>query len=234
MFVADTAPTPHVLLVEDDAVSRSFLQAVLESAPARVTPVETGQAALLQARGQSFDAWLIDANLPDMRGEALLSSLRLHCPGAAALAHTADSSAQTRQRLLTAGFAEVLLKPLAPGALLQALDRQLANAATVSAAALPDWDLQAALRALNGQQGHVEALRGLFLDELPTLRDAVGTAFAQRDDAGLSRHLHRLQASCGFVGAARLGATVRGLQAAPDSQSALDAFTAACQALLDD
>ncbi|WP_066097376.1 response regulator [Xanthomonas massiliensis] len=228
----DTAPAPRVLLVEDDPVSRSFLQAVLESAAAQVATAETAQAALLHARGQAFDLWLIDANLPDMRGEALLSSLRAHWPGAVALAHTADSSADMRRRLLAAGFAEVLVKPLAPGALLQALARYLAVHPDPSPMMLPDWDRRAAIRALNGQETHLDALRGLFLGELPAVRRAVRDAVARGDEAALRQQVHRLLASCGFVGAARLAAAARALQAAPGTTRRLEEFDRAADTLL--
>src|SRR3546814_2810457 len=38
------------------------------------------------------------------------------------------------------------------------------------------WDDAAALAALNGEQAHVDALRKLFLDELPDTRDGVRDA----------------------------------------------------------
>ena len=44
--------------------------------------------------------------------------------------------------------------------------------------------------------------------------------------------LHRLQASCGFVGASRLGRAVRQLLQAPESAMAQRQFEAAASALL--
>ena len=44
--------------------------------------------------------------------------------------------------------------------------------------------------------------------------------------------LHRLQASCGLVGARRLGDAVDHLRAAPASRAALDEFIRAAQDLL--
>jgi HPt (histidine-containing phosphotransfer) domain-containing protein len=44
--------------------------------------------------------------------------------------------------------------------------------------------------------------------------------------------LHRLAASCGFVGAARLAAAVRALQAAPGDGERLQRFDAAVGELL--
>ncbi|TGS11079.1 transcriptional regulator, partial [Mesorhizobium sp. M1C.F.Ca.ET.187.01.1.1] len=95
-----------------------------------------------------------------------------------------------------------------------------------------DWDETAALAALNGQRNHLIALRELFLAELPGVRDAVEQAVDQHDERQLRSQLHRLQASCGFVGAARLGRAVRQLHYAPDSGQAQAGFRDAVAALL--
>ena len=101
---------PSILLVEDDRISATFLSAALATLPARVHVAEDCAQAL--AASGPFDAWLIDANLPDGSGAWLLQHLRETDAAASALAHTADATAATRDALLQAGFAEVLIKPL--------------------------------------------------------------------------------------------------------------------------
>ena len=72
----------------------------------------------------------------------------------------------------------------------------------------------------------------LFLAAGPVQRDAVLSA-RRADDAGtVQAHLHRLQASCGFVGAARLGAAVHKLQRSPGSGLARDDFAHAVEDVL--
>ena len=63
------------------------------------------------------------------------------------------------------------------------------------------------------------------------MRDAVEQAVDQHDERQLRSQLHRLQASCGFVGAARLARAVRQLHHAPES-AGQDGFRAAVAALL--
>jgi HPt (histidine-containing phosphotransfer) domain-containing protein len=60
----------------------------------------------------------------------------------------------------------------------------------------------------------------------------VEQALSQGDIASASDVLHRLRASCGFVGAAALGAAVRALQADPESMDALRRFGACVDAVL--
>lgn len=220
---------PSILLVEDDRISAAFLSAALATLPARVHIAEDCAQAL--AASGPFDAWLIDANLPDGSGTWLLQHLRETDAAASALAHTADATAATRDALLQAGFAEVLVKPLSAQALVDAL-RAVLRGGSDEPHDAADWDDRAALTALAGNPEHVASVRQLFLSELPTTRSACLAAFDRNDHAALRAQLHRLQASCGFVGAAALAAIASRWHAAPADRDLRAAFAAACARLL--
>jgi CheY-like chemotaxis protein/HPt (histidine-containing phosphotransfer) domain-containing protein len=226
---------PRILLVEDDPTSRSFFLAVLQSLPAQVDCADSLLKARQQARLRQHDLLLIDVNLPDGTGIELLQQLQAVHPSISALAHTAETDTSIHQALLDAGFLEVVVKPISTERLMQAvrrglarnqLDRRLADSSTL------DWDESTALAALNGQRTHMNALRELFLSELPGTRDAVDSALRSDDEQALRNHLHRLQASCGFVGATRLAGAVRQLRGAPHSVHAHRQFREAVAALL--
>lgn len=212
-----TPPSPRVLLVEDDPISRGFLAAAVEALPAKVDGAEGCAAALQLARAGAHDLWLIDANLPDGNGQDLLQSLRAIAPHTPALAHTASRDRRELDALAAAGFLEVLVKPLGVAALQSAVRRALGQQPSSSAphgtcGKLPVWDDVAAALALHGNRDHVAALRQLFLGELPGQRADLRTALEKDDADGVRTLLHRLQASCGFVGALRLAAAVTALQ----------------------
>ncbi len=223
-----THALPRLLLVEDDPVSAAFLAGACTALPALV--VQAGRLAEAEAacRDAEFDLFLFDANLPDGRGEDLLRSLRDAGITTVALAHTADVDTGLHARLLAAGFATVLRKPLSVATLHAALRRWLPAAGTQCAC----WDDAAALAALGGQVAHVQALRGMFLDELPAQRRRIAMAVTNGDDAALHTELHKLVASCGFVGAARLGEAVQGMRAAPLNADALRGLEVAIEELL--
>src|SRR5688572_8751904 len=61
-----------VLLLEDEVLLRKRLAAFLEQEGAEVTAVATIAAARQAIENSSFDAALIDVNLPDGRGTDLL------------------------------------------------------------------------------------------------------------------------------------------------------------------
>jgi CheY-like chemotaxis protein/HPt (histidine-containing phosphotransfer) domain-containing protein len=217
---------PRILVVEDDPVSAAYLCDVTASLPAQVDVAGRVAEAVAIAGAQTYALLLIDAHLPDGSGQTLLQALRGRGIAAPALAHTAAGEITLRDELLAAGFLEVLRKPIGVTELKLALQRHLphATATTARMAELPRWDDAGSLAALGGQRANVDALRSLFREELPGQRHRITQACMQGNVAGVRDELHRLIASCGFVGAARLGQAVRRLQAMPLDIDALAAL----------
>ncbi|MGY1408728.1 MULTISPECIES: response regulator [unclassified Luteimonas] len=233
---------PRILLVEDDPTSRAFLQAATELLPAVVDAAASMAEALALATANPHALWLFDARLPDGSGSELLARLRARGLQTPAIAHTASREQDEHAALLAAGFATTVAKPLPADAWLAAIRRVLEPRGDGDTADgthhvrqpaagyhLPVWDDAQALSALAGNADNVAAMRGLFIAELAGARDAVAAAAAAGDAEALRATLHRLEAGCGFVGAARLGAAVSRLHAAPGSGDALQAFRDAVQ-----
>ena len=231
---------PFLLLVEDDPTSSAFLHAALRALPAVVDCAATAAQACEIARTRRHDLWLIDAHLPDGNGAHLLERLRRNGATAPALAHTASTDAATLDALRAAGFDEVIVKPVGAHRLQAMVRRHLwsedasgvASCARPRCDGAPPWDDAAALAVLNGNTANMAALRGLFLAELPRQRESVVHAALAGDGATMREHLHRLRASCGFTGAARLAQAAAALSAAVGCADALDGFEAAVEATL--
>lgn len=218
----------RALLVEDDPVSAAFLEAALARVPMHVDVAHRCAQAGRIAHEASHDLLMIDANLPDGRGDALLRALRDAGVSAPAIAHTAAREADEHERLLSAGFLEVLVKPLSTSEVVAAARMALGLDAAVRPSPAqpidrPLWDDASALDALLGERTHLVALRGLFRTELEATHALVVSAIANDDRAELRSILHRLRASCGFVGASRLGEAAAVL-AASDPQAAWPGF----------
>ncbi|MDK9723972.1 MAG: ATP-binding protein [Sterolibacteriaceae bacterium MAG5] len=117
----------HVLLVEDNPTNRLVATRILEKAGIAVTTAENGAEALtrLEAAPETFDAVLMDVQMPVMDGITATRRLRTH-PRFARLpviAMTADAMAEDRQRCLDAGMQDYVPKPISVPALLAALAR---------------------------------------------------------------------------------------------------------------
>ena len=202
----------HLLLVEDDPVSRSFLADALASLPANVDVADGIARAEALSGMRRHDLWLIDAHLPDGDGQHCLRRLRALHPDVPALAITAEAFVEELDTLCAAGFLEVVQKPVTVARLLSSVRRALGDtepAPHESGAKLPVWDDAAALSALAGSATALAALRALFFAELPGQVAQATTAFECGDTSTLLSILHKLKASCGFVGAARLHRAVR-------------------------
>lgn len=219
-----------ILLAEDDPISRVFLHEAIQACGGEPAVCADGASALAQARAGGWNLLVLDHHLPGLDGDAVLAVLRAElAPGARlppAIATTAEP-ASARPRLLQAGFARVLPKPLAVDELRAVLEDFGCRAAPL--------DDAAALRVC-GSPSTVERLRRLFAEqELPRIQYEFEQLGEDRQAFGPT--LHRLRASCGFCGAAELaqasdallGALTRG--AAPErTDAALSAFGRALQA----
>ena len=234
-----TPPPPRLLLVEDDAVSRSFLSDALAALPACVDAAQDIAQALALAQANAHALWLIDAHLPDGDGGDCLRALR-QVRDAPALAITAGATREELDALCAGGFLEVLLKPVSVALLQGTARRLLGEPAALSGpeagpGKLPSWDQARALAAIGGNHASMQALRRLFLDELPDMRRRLVAAQGLGDAEAVRALLHKLKASCGFVGAARLLQAVDALALAPLDAGLLRRFEfAAADALESD
>lgn len=70
------SPKLKILLAEDDASMRRFLEVALHRAGYAVVSAEDGLAAMTAALGETFDAIVADAVMPNLTGHDLCRILR--------------------------------------------------------------------------------------------------------------------------------------------------------------
>jgi PAS domain S-box-containing protein len=113
---AETAPRPldgvSLLLVEDDAATRSMLEMALRRFGADVTSAGDAAEALHALQARRFDTLVSDIGLPGEDGCALLQRVRESGHDLPAIALTAYASPTERERALDAGFRTWLAKPV--------------------------------------------------------------------------------------------------------------------------
>jgi DNA-binding response OmpR family regulator len=104
-----------VLVVEDDPKSADAICAILAEEGLRVTTVQDGAAAFLQAKDQDFDAIVLDRMLPGgIDGVGVLDMLRKAGIRTPVLILSALSALEERVRGLRAGGDDYLAKPFEP------------------------------------------------------------------------------------------------------------------------
>ncbi len=91
----------HLLVVEDDAMTRRLLRAWLEPMGYDVTDVASGTAALAQPL-DTIDAVCLDLGLDDMAGVDVLKHLRANAPDVPVVVVTAESTLDTVVQVIEA------------------------------------------------------------------------------------------------------------------------------------
>ncbi|MBI3206327.1 MAG: response regulator [Myxococcales bacterium] len=115
----------NVLVVDDSAVMRKMIVRALHLSGlpvAKVFEAGTGKAGLVSALEQPVDLALLDINMPEMNGMALLTELRNH-PKTAALPIVMVSTEGSEQRIemIRNSGAGFVRKPFTPEALVAAV-----------------------------------------------------------------------------------------------------------------
>ena len=111
------ALAPSVLLAEDNAVNREVLTEMLQHIGCHVTAVENGAQVLSAVATRSFDAILMDCQMPVMDGHTAAKELRAleratHQEPTFIIAITADATQENRRRCFDAGMDTVITKPI--------------------------------------------------------------------------------------------------------------------------
>jgi signal transduction histidine kinase len=119
------APLPplHVLVVEDDADTRSNLRDILELDECRVEEAGTAAEALGRRDWAQIDAVILDRKLPDGSAEKLLPRLKELAPSAAVVVVTGYADIEGAVQAIRLGAADYILKPLNPDELRARLGR---------------------------------------------------------------------------------------------------------------
>ena len=249
----------QVLVAEDHPVNQLYMAALLARLGHHARLVDNGLAALqvMQAQangsdGPPLDLVLMDVHMPTMDGVAATRAIRA-LPGPAGriciLALTADLFADTRERCLAAGVAEVATKPLSREALRDLLARHFGAAVgtetlpamepAAGATVLLDRHTLLGVRDLMGEAGLSRLYTGFFVqaeDAARRMRESMRDA----DLEALRRCAHGVKGTAENLGLPALATAATQLDretatlAAPQLALAVQRFeelTAATRAL---
>ena len=199
----------HILIAEDNSFNQKVATGLLEKRGHTVTLAGNGQEALDLIENNSFDAVLMDVQMPIKDGLEATRQLRQREQGTGqrirVIGLTAHAMEGDRQRCLEAGMDDYLAKPIKP----QELNRVLAAVHSPSAPVLSDpapgipppvFDRAAVLDRCGGDEALLSELVAIFRQDLPAYIKEIKTAIDQGDDAELARAAHTLKGSLGTLG----------------------------------
>jgi CheY-like chemotaxis protein/HPt (histidine-containing phosphotransfer) domain-containing protein len=246
--MSESAKRRHLLLVEDDEVSREVLSLQMAAQGYRVDAVESGDAAVawLEGLGEDWpDAVVTDLQMPGLAGRELARRLReiaaaMGSPGLVLLAMS--GSRPVEKENLLRGFDGFLLKPFTMGQLTAALESagtdsgaesgKTAGVETVSGG-LDEAVYVRLVASMPATQ--LQQLYQLLLDDATARLGRMRVAAEAGDDSTYRKEAHAIKGGCSMVGAAELHrlAAAAEVGGTPDANhvASLDEMRAACERL---
>ncbi len=128
MFSAEIIRGARILLAEDNPINQKVAIAVLEKSGAEVQLATNGLVALELALHQSYDAILMDCQMPEMDGIEATRQIRARKPDGRRvpiIAMTASVMAEDRRACFEAGMDDYIAKPVQSRRLVETLSKWL-------------------------------------------------------------------------------------------------------------
>ena len=120
---AKEAPPARVLVVDDEPVTARGYARALAAAGYQVTVAHDGREAAALTKSQTFDVVISDIAMPDMDGLALLRTIRQADLDVPMIFMTGSPAIESAVQAIEYGAFRYLLKPVAPAALLDVVER---------------------------------------------------------------------------------------------------------------
>jgi signal transduction histidine kinase/DNA-binding response OmpR family regulator/HPt (histidine-containing phosphotransfer) domain-containing protein len=230
--------TRRVLLAEDNPVNVEVARAMLESLDLQVDCARNGQDALQAVRTHSYDAVLMDCQMPVMDGFAATGEIRREEREAGRgrvlpiIAITANALQGDREACLAAGMDDYLSKPFSQQELAAVIGRWMALplAATVhhddAPPRLPPESIEVIqrdvinrvaldkIRALSRERGDalVQKVIAAYVDDTPQQLRTLRSAIDGLDAGNVRRIAHTLKSASANVGAEALAALCKEME----------------------
>ncbi|HWR02985.1 MAG TPA: PAS domain S-box protein [Humidesulfovibrio sp.] len=248
----------RVLLVEDNEINQQVAQGMLERVGVETTLAGDGETALALLAVESFDAVLMDIQMPGMDGFETTRRIREtgSLRGLPVIAMTAHALASDRDRALAAGMNDHVTKPIAPGALYGALMRHAVRHAerpapqdgqsgpgravlrspaakgagrnVPRAQRLPDLDVAEALERLGGDAALYRELLEQFTERYTGQAANICRTIEDGDMAEARQLAHSLRGVAGNLGAVAVSAAAATLERALAEGAAVVPLLALC------
>ena len=226
----------HILLVEDNKLNQELVIEILAKEDLRLTVVDSGTDALELLKTVSFDAILMDCQMPGMDGYETTKTLRQrsNITQVPVIALTANALEEDKEKAFDAGMNDYIIKPLRIDALMDTLTKWVSPRKSITENPLPKEqvsdtpqtpkthsqmldipgvDTVGALQGIRGDEG-------IYLKLLTGFRDQYadfGSVLQQHGESGeldeAKFQAHTLKGAAATIGAYRLVKAIENYEA---------------------
>ncbi|OIQ27171.1 MAG: hybrid sensor histidine kinase/response regulator [Alphaproteobacteria bacterium MedPE-SWcel] len=208
----DTHRKKKLLVIEDNDVNRLLLEKMLGKLGHEVVSAAGGGDGIAAIKAQAFDLILTDISMPEIDGLEVLRRVRAEglAEGVDIVALTAHAAAEDHVRILAAGFAEVVTKPISRADLGDLVDRRSRSGAAFAprrpATGQPsdEADIEQFIDAVGREKA--QHFLSVFRNDMRKLSDTL--ARSPQLTADHRQEAHRLAGSAAVLGLADLRASM--------------------------
>ncbi len=234
------APEARILVVDDMEVNHTVVIELLKKTQLQIDTAISGMECLEKVRQKRYDLILLDFRMPEMDGIETLKRLRaMSVPGVGDLpviALTADAVAGARERFLSEGFDDYMMKPVDGRRLEEMLIRYLPQDKVVISetedddddlltiesdedgepkwlSELGDIDPEIGIQNCGSADGYESVLK-IYYENIVTKADEIEGYFMKEDWPNYTILVHALKSSSRIIGAKDLSEHAAALEAA--------------------
>ncbi|WON75132.1 response regulator [Nitrosospira sp. Is2] len=203
----------NVLVAEDHPINQMVVVEILRDRGHAFSTANNGIEVLQMLDQQSYDAILMDCQMPQMDGYEAAAEIRKREKNTGKhiriIALTANAMKDDRERCLAAGMDDYVSKPVDPDILMQRLeevekeciDPVGTNRVEEAGFAVRAFDLASALSRTRDKKELLKRLVRIFLQELPPTLANIRASVITGDNAEMERSVHRLKGAASTISA---------------------------------
>ncbi len=199
-----------ILLVEDNDINRLYASSILKMWGCHFETAENGVVALEKIRNHSFDAILMDVQMPVMDGLETTKAIRQGDPkkrDVLIIALTANATKQDYQKCLDVGMNDCITKPFTQQDLFTALNKHLGrkvmpkkeNGSAVSTSHTL-VDLSYLRKMSNNNQDFINEIIGTFLNSMPGSVAEINLNAEQGNWEQVAKLVHKIKPTITLMG----------------------------------
>ncbi|PWK79370.1 PAS domain S-box-containing protein [Mucilaginibacter oryzae] len=209
----------NILVTDDNELNRLVALVILQNYGAMVTESISGVNALELLKKQSFDAILMDIQMPGINGLETTKIIRETGNNSPIIALTAEAIKGEREKCLAAGMNDYITKPINEAEFLKVLDLWLRPNSSISPKTdtdmsndSPMYDLSLLKTISKNNEAFVQKMVNIFCEQTPMMISDMQTAYNNDDWEVIRLMAHKMKPSIDNLKINSIKQTIRDIE----------------------